>query len=478
MKALIMWALESSEAVKNIIKDSYKQSRQEDDLNQPLSVQPWGKDGDKRRFWLIEGQDDTHFRLYRESNPALKSNTWRSIAGTIEEVKEVAENLAEENTQASRRLRERITAAIPRFEASEDVGYLSIYAMNDMLTCSQKRKRRDYRVARKAQFTRADPGFSLYEGRTRGKRIRYTYSDEEGGSDATSPRRSTRQSGISTPAEIAGPTYTASGRQVKSRHGGAYGETTLTGQHESIEHDQSGLDELDGGSDNVLLKGGPRRSAQKNGIKARPRTQRNDYGYDSADERNDESDVTSSGNEWQGGDNEADDNTNDEEDDIDMSDVEGSEEGGLNGMPDKAPQNCLMVTLRYAKGNSLPSKVNTDEEAAKEQQSTITAPSDMQQNTSLHNSSLPNLPLSTESISGMSTQPTSTTPSSSRKQMPEYAFHAPFHTSAPSPVPAESTEPIEESGVSQHQPPEIVVQHSLPTKPLLHYNQSPSDTLS
>lgn len=121
LKALVIWSLESSEAVKAIIKESYKQSRHDDDLNQPLSVQAWGRDGDKRRFWLIEGQDDTHFRLYRESNPALKNNTWRSVAGTIDEVKEVAQRLDEENTQASRRLRDRINAAIPRFEASEEV---------------------------------------------------------------------------------------------------------------------------------------------------------------------------------------------------------------------------------------------------------------------------------------------------------------------------------------------------------------------
>lgn len=135
MKALIMWALESSEAVKTIIRDSYRQSRHEDDLNQPLSVQAWGKDGDKRRYWLIEGQDDTHFRLYRESNPALRTTTWRSIAGTIDEVRRVAEVLAEENTQSSRRLRERITAAIPRFEASEDVSDQFIYTMINTLTC-------------------------------------------------------------------------------------------------------------------------------------------------------------------------------------------------------------------------------------------------------------------------------------------------------------------------------------------------------
>ena len=104
------------------MKESYKQQRHDNDLNQPLSVQSWGRDGDKRRYWLIEGQDDTHFRLYRESNPALKHTTWRSVAGTIDEVKAVAERLGDDNSQASKRLRERITLAIPRFEASEEVG--------------------------------------------------------------------------------------------------------------------------------------------------------------------------------------------------------------------------------------------------------------------------------------------------------------------------------------------------------------------
>ena len=108
------------------MKESYKQQRHEDDLNQPLSVQPWGRDGDKRRYWLIEGQDDTHFRLYRESNPALKTNTWFSVAGNIDELKAVAERLGEDGSQLSKRLKERITTAIPRFEASDDVRHCPI----------------------------------------------------------------------------------------------------------------------------------------------------------------------------------------------------------------------------------------------------------------------------------------------------------------------------------------------------------------
>lgn len=121
LKTLILWSLTTSDVISTTIKDSYKQSRHEDDLNQPLSVQPWGVDGDKRRYWLVEGQDDTSFRVYREGNRALKNIPWWSVAGTIDECKVVAEKLEKENTQASRRLATRIRAAIPRFEATDEV---------------------------------------------------------------------------------------------------------------------------------------------------------------------------------------------------------------------------------------------------------------------------------------------------------------------------------------------------------------------
>ncbi|KAF6241731.1 hypothetical protein HO173_000443 [Letharia columbiana] len=348
LKALAIWSLESSEAVKAIIKESYKQSRHDDDLNQPLSVQAWGRDGDKRRFWLIEGQDDTHFRLYRESNPALKNNTWRSVAGTIDEVKEVAQRLDEENTQASRRLRDRINAAVPRFEASEE-----------------KRRRRDYRLARKAQFVRPEPGFSLYEGRTRGKRPRYTYSDEEDeGSDALSTRRSNRQSGISTPAESHGPTFTASGRQVRSRHGGAYGEIMLSGQQDTTGHSRIGdLDgaEHDDDEDEPVNRGLPRRAARQNRVKTKPLSGKHTEVNDSLGSMDDESDATSSGNEWDGGDeDEPDDHVDDDEEDedVDMSDNSGAEEDGDD------PRQSLVVSLRYIKSRPSPPSQDTPKVAA------------------------------------------------------------------------------------------------------------------
>ena len=121
LRALILWSLSSSDVVQAKIKESYKQSRHEDDLNQPLSVQPWGTDSLKRRYWLIEGLDDTHFRLYRESNPKLKNISWWSVAGDIPELRAVADKLDGEKGTNSKRLSERIRNAIPRFEGGEEV---------------------------------------------------------------------------------------------------------------------------------------------------------------------------------------------------------------------------------------------------------------------------------------------------------------------------------------------------------------------
>jgi hypothetical protein len=85
-------------------------------------------------------------------------------------------------------------------------------------------------------FKGADPGVSLYEGRTRGqKRIRYTYSDDEDDwSDATSTRRNSRNAATHTPFER--PTVTASGRTIRPRHGGLYGARIANGKHAQSAH--------------------------------------------------------------------------------------------------------------------------------------------------------------------------------------------------------------------------------------------------
>jgi len=221
---MIHWALSSSDVIKAQITASYKQNRHEDDLNQPLSVQPWGSDGDKRRYYLIEGLDDTHFRVFRESNHLGIKRLWQNKAGSIEELKALAEKLElEDGGQKARLLSSKMLNAIPRFEATEE-----------------KRKRREYRQVRKQQFKRPEPGFSMYEGRTRGKRMKYTYEEEDDDmySDSTSARRSTRNTRGHTPNEPVGPTVTQSGRQVKQRQGGLYGESALSGVSYEVSEDE------------------------------------------------------------------------------------------------------------------------------------------------------------------------------------------------------------------------------------------------
>lgn len=104
----------------NIIKESYKQTRHDDDQNQPLSVQPWGKDSEKRAFYLIEGQDDTSFRVFREADRTQKA-VWRSVAGSIEEIKDLATKLEKDSSISARQMAKSIHRTIPRFEATEEV---------------------------------------------------------------------------------------------------------------------------------------------------------------------------------------------------------------------------------------------------------------------------------------------------------------------------------------------------------------------
>lgn len=100
---------------------NYK-NRHTDDINIPISVQPWGSDSNKRRYFLIEGIDDTSFRVYRESNPAGIQRTWWSVAGSIDELKALAEKLnTEDGGPKARTLAQKMLNSIPRFEATEEV---------------------------------------------------------------------------------------------------------------------------------------------------------------------------------------------------------------------------------------------------------------------------------------------------------------------------------------------------------------------
>lgn len=86
-------------------------------------MQPWGIDSLKRRYYLIEGRDDTAFRVYREGNPAnLYEREWVSVAGSLTELRELADKLNHvDGGPRAKKLSIQMMQAIPRFEATEEV---------------------------------------------------------------------------------------------------------------------------------------------------------------------------------------------------------------------------------------------------------------------------------------------------------------------------------------------------------------------
>ena len=175
--------------------------------------------------------------------------------------------------------------------------------------------------------------------------MKYTYSDEEdeGYSDATTSRRSARNTGTHTPAE--GPTVTLSGRQVKSRQGGVYGESMLSGTHTPAVT----VGGFDGTSEEPEEGAGgrPRRAAAVNASSKGWRSMGGAHiaGYNSVDEMNDSDEDDASEQDY-GDDEEEDDavileSDNDEVDpsdeDDDINDGEDEKQTLVVKLPVKTP---------------------------------------------------------------------------------------------------------------------------------------------
>lgn len=189
--------------------------------------------------------------------------------------------------------------------------------------------------------------------------MKYTFSDEEDEiSDALGVRRSRRGSGRGTPAAPAAPTVTASGRQVKSRATGAYGESLLSGQQADAPSPASGYAHSNASEEPHATRGRATRANAKEMNGSRP-TRKHIDTYNSVDEMSDD-EATS----WDGGDEEEEEPEHMELDD----NVEESEDETSEGEEPKS----LVVHLRYAKGlkpapgNSTPAQNGTtqDGEAA------------------------------------------------------------------------------------------------------------------
>ncbi|KAJ4379441.1 hypothetical protein N0V86_005486 [Didymella sp. IMI 355093] len=190
---------------------------------------------------------------------------------------------------------------------------------------AKKRKRREYRVNRTAAFTRPEPGFSLYEGRTRGKRLRYTFDEgDDFDSDDAPVRRSGRQSGRDSSPLHSGPTVTASGRQVRSRATGTYGETLHSGQT---------TDRASPATGDYVRSDVSEEPRQGRSTRAGNRSQLN---------REMDSEEDDDATSWDGGDEDEDEPEQMDLDDDDDDLADQSSEG-------EAEPQSLVVTLRYGK---------------------------------------------------------------------------------------------------------------------------------
>lgn len=178
----------------------------------------------------------------------------------------------------------------------------------------------------------------MYEGRTRGKRLKYTFSDDEDfvAEGGYGLRRSTRGSSRDTPIDPTVPTVTQSGRQIRSRFGRSYGEPIHDANRSTPQNED---DELCGGNADKPLRGDgrPRRSGRA------PREARDDYG--SLDELDDEDEAVPSGDEWSGNDDDLEEKYDDdhaEEDDDDVMSDGADDKDSLLDEP-----RTLIVSLRY-----------------------------------------------------------------------------------------------------------------------------------
>ena len=189
--------------------------------------------------------------------------------------------------------------------------------------------------------------------------MRYTFDDEED-SDDLRVDEPTQQSGRATPLDQSGPLTTTSGRQVKSRLGGMYGENMLISQRNGLENEPTPAsgDSVDGQGGakshgmSPFEAGAPRRRGRPRKIFSAPETSDESSrgkGHHSS------SDEASGNQEWNGTDEEVEgveeyeDYPATDEDEINM-DANGNLAEKGHDAPEKE-QESLVVQLRYRKGH-------------------------------------------------------------------------------------------------------------------------------
>ncbi|KAK9470574.1 uncharacterized protein V1510DRAFT_369953, partial [Dipodascopsis tothii] len=153
LKSLVYWALGSSEQIKSVVAEAYVGNRDGDDSNCFLSVKPIGEDKLRRRYHLIQGTDDTRFRICRQ---IMK---WKLPSDGNGKFSELWEDWDYIWHAQEAKLKNELSRLCITLEESE-----------------LRRLKRDHKEQRRKLLEAQGLGagsVGLYEGRTRGRRIDY-----------------------------------------------------------------------------------------------------------------------------------------------------------------------------------------------------------------------------------------------------------------------------------------------------------------
>jgi len=194
--------------------------------------------------------------------------------------------------------------------------------------------------------------------------MRYTFDDEEADEgDELGVRRSGRHSDRSTPNE--GPTVTASGRTVRPRGGGMYGESLLSGQATDATTPASNDYEDSEPSDMPRRGGRGNRSSGRLEELNGERKRKEREGYNDVDQMSEEEDAASSAG-WNSEENEEegrDDIMDEDEDDVELSEED----------EDLEPQSLVVkLKVRQSEKGTSEQNAKTEESAMNGLESTAT----------------------------------------------------------------------------------------------------------
>lgn len=150
-------------------------------------------------------------------------------------------------------------------------------------------------------------------------------------------------------------------------------------------------------------------------------------------------------------------------DKMEMSDVVVDQEDDLDEQSERRPRS-LVITLRYLKGRSpVRSKVNAADATTKGQDSFSMAPTASQSQTAYPTLATTSNSTGVEEYAKVTAPTSPSIPDKRRRQMPEYAFCAPVHSTAPSPL-ASNLKTLDSDQLVSNQPrsPPPGNQRSLP----------------